>query len=65
MYPRSHSWLHTPELNHGTFETSYAYVQVTVKDAVVLATGCPITKNLIDSAVTAIAVHGKQYPKRR
>ena len=39
--------------------------QVTAKDAVVLATGCPITKNLFDSAICAVAVHGKQYPKRR
>ena len=39
--------------------------QVTARDGVVLATGCPITKNLLDSAFTAMAVHGKQFPRRR
>ena len=39
--------------------------QVSAPDGVVLATGCPITKNLVDSAISAIAIHGKQYPKRR
>lgn len=40
-------------------------MQVIARNGVVIATGCPITKNLVDSAVTAIAVHGKQYPRRR
>lgn len=40
-------------------------VQVTARDGVVLATGCPITKNLVDSALTAMIVHGKQFPRRR
>ena len=49
----------------GHQKTRRLVLQVTAKDAVVLATGCPITKNLFDSAIAAVAVHGKQYPKRR
>lgn len=45
--------------------TTMAGNKVTARDGVVLATGCPITKNLVDSAMTAIVVHGKQYPRRR
>lgn len=45
--------------------TTMAGNQVTARDAVVLATGCPITKNLVDSAITALIVHGKQFPRRR
>lgn len=38
---------------------------VHAKDAVVIATGTPITHNLVDSGVRALAVHGKHAPKRR
>lgn len=40
-------------------------LQVKAKDAVVLATGTPITNNLVDSSVRAISVHGKQVLRRR
>ncbi len=46
-------------------KTCWCAEQVTARDGVVLATGCPITKNLLDSAFTAMAVHGKQFPRRR
>ncbi|DBB18648.1 TPA: hypothetical protein ACH3X3_000265 [Trebouxia sp. C0006] len=51
-----------PDTNH---VTTMAGNKVTARDGVVLATGCPITKNLLDSAFTAMAVHGKQFPRRR
>lgn len=40
-------------------------MQVTARDAVVNATANPITHDLIDSSVRALAVHGKQVPRRR
>jgi len=40
-------------------------MQVSAKDAVVIATATPITHNLVDSGVRALAVHGKHSPKRR
>lgn len=39
--------------------------KVIAKDAVVIATATPITHNLVDSGVRALAVHGKHAPKRR
>lgn len=40
-------------------------MQVTAKEAVVIATSTPITHDLVDSSVRALAVHGKHAPKRR
>lgn len=39
--------------------------KVQVKDAMVLATGAPVTANLVDSALHALALHSKQHPRRR
>jgi len=41
------------------------FVQVNARDAVVVTTGTPITHDLVDSSIRAVAVHGKQFPKRR
>lgn len=45
--------------------TTMAGKRVTASQAVVVATGVPITSNLVDSAVHAIALHGKQVVRRR
>ena len=38
---------------------------VRVRDGYVLATGTPITKNLVDSALTTLTLHAKQHVRRR
>ncbi|KAK9806202.1 hypothetical protein WJX72_005142 [[Myrmecia] bisecta] len=45
--------------------TTYEGRKVAASGAVVVATGVPITSNLVDSAIHAIALHGKQVVRRR
>ena len=41
------------------------YMQVTARDAVLVATAQPITKDLADSVAHTVAIHSKTFPKRR
>lgn len=41
------------------------YFQVTARDAVLVATAQPITKDLADSVAHTAAIHSKSFAKRR
>lgn len=45
--------------------THVVYFQVTARDAVLVATAQPITKDLADSVAHTAAIHSKSFAKRR
>lgn len=52
-------------LNRHMLSVGVVHWQVTARDAVLVATAQPITKDLADSVAHTAAIHSKTFPKRR